>query len=87
LTSDTQLNFAQSQAYYEQADVIFHDCETGGYPTPVHAHYEELLTLPLAIRQKTWLYGYQPGTLPEATADGFLGFVKRGQAFEFPLDI
>jgi ribonuclease BN (tRNA processing enzyme) len=83
LTSDTQLNFAECQAYYEQADIIFHDCETGGFSTPVHAHYEELLALPLAIRQKIWLYGYQPGALPNAIADGFLGFVKRGQVFEF----
>lgn len=83
LTSDTQLNFVECQDYYEQADIIFHDCETGGFSTPVHAHYDELLTLPPAIRKKIWLYGYQPGTLPHAVEDGFLGFVKRGQMFEF----
>ena len=31
-----------------------------------------------------WLCGYQPGPKPDAVADGFLGFVKRGQVFDFP---
>jgi hypothetical protein len=73
----------QNQDYYEQADVIFHDCETSSTHSPVHAHYEQLLTLPLAIRRKAWLYGYQPGILPNASQDGFCGFVKQGQSFEF----
>jgi ribonuclease BN (tRNA processing enzyme) len=83
LTTDTQLCFQQQQRYYDQADIIFHDCETAQFHTPVHSHYDELLNLPAAIRRKIWLYGYQPGTLPDAVRAGFCGFVQRGQIFEF----
>ena len=83
LTTDTQLCLDRVGSYYEQADIIFHDCETSKCPSPVHAHYQQLVTLPAAIKQKMWLYGYQPGSLPKAKGDGFCGFVKRGQTFEF----
>ncbi|MCG8366398.1 MAG: MBL fold metallo-hydrolase [Pseudanabaenales cyanobacterium] len=83
LSTDTQLCLDVVGSYYEQADVIFHDCETSQFPSPVHAHYHQLVTLPAAIKQKMWLYGYQPGSLPDAKRDGFCGFVKRGQTFEF----
>jgi ribonuclease BN (tRNA processing enzyme) len=82
ISSDTQLCFQHNQAYYEQADLIFHDCETSAAHSPVHAHYDQLLTLPAHIRRKLWLYGYQPGALPNAEQDGFCGFVKPGQCFE-----
>lgn len=85
LTTDTQFCLDKMNEYYEQADIIFHDCETSPFPTPVHAHYEQLLTLPKTTRNKMWLYGYQPGHLPDAFHDGFRGFVKRGQTFEFSL--
>lgn len=81
ITSDTQLCYEQLQNYYQAADVIFHDCETSKYHTPVHSHYEELVQLPDKIKGKIWLYGYQPGELPDAEKDGFLGFVKRGDRF------
>ncbi len=83
LTTDTKLCFEELKSFYLEADLIFHDCEISKSPTPVHAHYQQLLTLPADIRQKIWLYGYQPGTLPPAKEDGFLGFIKRGQEFEF----
>lgn len=83
LTTDTQLQLEKMQDYYDRADIIFHDCETSKFPTPVHSHYNDLVKLPAEIKQKMWLYGYQPGPLPDATAAGFLGFVKRGQTFEF----
>jgi hypothetical protein len=72
-----------NREYYDRADVIFHDCETSPFPTKIHAHYTELLILPAKIRNKMWLYHYQPGALPDAEKDGFRGFVKRGQTFEF----
>ncbi len=81
ITSDTQLCYQQLETYYQNADVIFHDCETSKYPTPVHSHYEELVKLPEPIKRKIWLYGYQPGELPNAQKDSFLGFVKRGDRF------
>lgn len=83
LTTDTQLCLEENGKYYEQADIIFHDCETSKYPSPVHVGYAELTQLSPEIKGKMWLYGYQPGTLPNAKADGFLGFVKRGQVFDF----
>ncbi|MEA5619382.1 MBL fold metallo-hydrolase [Cronbergia sp. UHCC 0137] len=83
LSTDTQLCIPQNGEFYEQADIIFHDCETSLYQTPVHANYEQLSTLPEKIRTKMWLYGYQPGNLPDAKKDGFCGFVKCGQVFEF----
>ncbi|MGI0486620.1 MBL fold metallo-hydrolase [Pantanalinema rosaneae CENA516] len=83
ISTDTQLCLDQNQAIYEAADLIFHDCEISQFPTPVHSHYQELVTLADHLRQKMWLYGYQPGELPDAVADGFQGFVKRGQVFEF----
>ncbi|NJL70121.1 MAG: ribonuclease Z [Candidatus Competibacteraceae bacterium] len=67
---------------YEKADLIFHDCQTQG-KSDVHPSYDILKGLPENIRQKTWLYHYQDGPLPPATEDGFLGFVNRGDAFEF----
>lgn len=63
--------------------LIFHDCETISYKTGVHAHYDELCTLPAAIKEKIWLYHYQanPDYLPHV--DGFQGFIANGQEFSF----
>lgn len=83
LTTDMQFRPSEIGQYYEQADIIYQDCETSLHPTKVHAHYQQLKELPLTIKQKMWLYGYQPGELPPAKADGFQGFVKCGQVFNF----
>ncbi len=83
ITTDTQFNLEHLEKFYKQADMIFQDCETSQFPTKIHAHYQQLLTLPDSIRNKMWLYHYQPGTLPNAQKDGFCGFVKRGQTFQF----
>ncbi|WP_159717967.1 MBL fold metallo-hydrolase [Geminicoccus flavidas] len=88
ITSDTRFEPERYGALYEWADTIFHDCETtyrtDGVPAPsgIHAHYEELKTLPAGLRAKLWLYHYQPGWRPDAEADGFRGFVAKGQSFE-----
>ncbi|MBB1072957.1 MBL fold metallo-hydrolase [Rhodoferax sp. 4810] len=68
------------------ADVIFHDCETTAYNTPVHAHYTELCTLPVEIKQKMWLYHYQPDPIYDPQRDGFQGFVRKGQLFDFSIN-
>jgi ribonuclease BN (tRNA processing enzyme) len=83
LTTDTQLCLDRLEKFYEEADIIFQDCETSIFPSKIHAHYQQLLTLPDHIRKKMWLYHYQGGALPDAKSDGFQGFVKRGQIFEF----
>lgn len=83
ITTDTQLCLDVLEPYYKLADFIFHDCEISTFPTGVHSHYQELVTLSWEIKAKMWLYGYQPLPLPNAKADGFLGFVKGGDVFKF----
>jgi hypothetical protein len=83
LTTDTQFAPNQINDFYKRASVIFQDCETSPYKSGVHAHYSELVTLPVDTKKKMWLYHYQDGPLPDAKADGFAGFVKQGQIFEF----
>lgn len=85
ITSDTQFDREFLLPYYQNADIIFHDCETQRR-TGVHAHYQDLCKLEKEIKNKMWLYHYQPGELPNAKADGFLGFVHKGQAFDFSQD-
>jgi ribonuclease BN (tRNA processing enzyme) len=83
-TGDTQFCPNQINGFYEDADVIFHDCELANYPGSVHAQYHELCKLPEKYRKKMWLYHYQ-GPVPEEghEAFGFQGFVEKGQMFEF----
>lgn len=82
-TADTQYIPDKLMEYYLKADIIFHDCETTPTKSGVHAHYTDLLQLPPELRQKIWLYHYNPGSLPNAKADGFAGFVVKGQRFVF----
>lgn len=83
ITSDTQFFPQQLMGLYERADVIFHDCETLPTGSGVHAHYQQLKSIPLKFKEKMWLYHYNPGKLPDARADGFRGFVACGQCFDF----
>lgn len=77
------------EKYINNADIIFHDCETYGLVMPpgskVHAHYEDLTKSDPRVKEKTWLYHYQDlgDKMPDACRDGFAGFVKTGQVFEF----
>lgn len=85
ITGDSQMNPNQMKKYYQESDIIYHDCELADYPNSVHAQYNDLCTLPDDIKGKMHLYHYttQGGTvsLPDAIGDGFLGFVKRGDTF------
>lgn len=83
LSTDTQMRPECTKEHYEWADIIFEDCETSNFPSSIHAHYKELLVLPENIKKKMWLYHYQPGETPQSLEDGFCGFVKRGQVFDF----
>lgn len=82
ITTDTQFNPALFPIF-DQADLIFHDCETAQIKSGVHATYDQLVELPSNYKNKMWLYHYNPGLLPASTEDGFLGFVKKGQVFSF----
>jgi ribonuclease BN (tRNA processing enzyme) len=83
ITGDTQFAPHALFTYYDQADIIFHDCELKNYRGSVHAQYHELATLPKEVKDKMWLYHYtmDGAELPNAEEDGFRGFVKKGQVF------
>ncbi len=83
ITTDTQYGPYQINDFYESSDIIFQDCEIGEHKSHVHAHYDELVKLPEHIKNKMWLYHYNASELPHATEDGFRGFVKKGQCFDF----
>lgn len=82
ITADTQFIPTQFERFYDQADLIFHDCETSEQHSGVHAHYQDLVGLPRSVRQKMWLYHYSDGVLPPAREAGFKGFVQCGQSFD-----
>ena len=48
-------------------------------PIPTSAHPANS-----GARQKLWLYHYQSAEGRRPEEDGFRGFVKKGQEFEFP---
>ena len=82
-TGDTQFCPNQIMAFYEEADLIFQDCELAKYPQSVHAQWHEICSFPESVRRKMHPYHYS-GPLPEDWQDrGFLPFVQRGQIFEF----
>ena len=83
LSTDMRFEPERQMPHWRRADIIFQDCETSPTLSGVHAHYSELKQLPDDIRAKMWLYDYQPPPLPDAVADGFAGFVVRGQTFDF----
>lgn len=89
-TSDVQFcPYKAMTAFYEEADHIFQDCESMvGYKSGVHAHFDDLCTLPEKYKSKMWLMHCQDNVwanLPEwqakAIANGFRGFVPRGTVF------
>lgn len=86
ITTDVQFAPETSmKAYYREADVIIHDCETL-YKSGVHAHYDDLRTLAPEIKAKMMLLHYQDNVLDDwdnwqnraVNEDGFRGFVKPG---------
>jgi len=81
ITSDTQFSNHLS-TFYDQADIIFHDCETAPFKSGVHAHYTELVTLPKETKKKMHLYHYQDGEKADCKKDGFVEWVKKGQEYE-----
>lgn len=81
ISTDTQFRPDTIVRIAKRASLIFHDCETTPSRSGVHAHYVELRTLPAEVREKMWLYHYQPEPAYRPEADGFKGFVKKGQEF------
>lgn len=82
ITTDTQFEPDLYKSYFLQADLIFHDCDTGAHHSPVHAHISQLECLPISIKAKMWLYHYNSISGFDAKQLGFAGFVKKGQEFD-----
>jgi ribonuclease BN (tRNA processing enzyme) len=82
ISTDAQFQPDLLDSISEQAGLIFHDCETSKKPSPIHAHYRQLCTLPHELKEKMWLYHYDPCPAMDPRADGFKGFVQKGQEFE-----
>ncbi len=81
-TSDCLFQPEALMPAYQRARLIFHDCDTGPAPNGAHAHFDQLRTLPDAVRARMWLYHHADGPLPDARAAGFAGFARPGQVFE-----
>lgn len=66
---------------------LFHDCQLfdsgENNVMGVHTSYTQLLQVPAEIRRRMWLYHYGDSELPDATGDGFAGFVEQLQSFNF----
>lgn len=83
ISTDTQFQPGLIESIAERASLIFHDCETSAVKSIVHSHYEQLRTLPASVKNKMWLYHYQRDSKYCPHQDGFLGFVLKGQEFDF----
>jgi ribonuclease BN (tRNA processing enzyme) len=97
-TGDTQFCPAQISCFYDQADLIIHDCETTPYKSGVHANYLDLITLPENTKKKMILQHYQDNVIDpnqednwKASAKGApftcwdgenYGFIKKGFVFD-----
>ena len=100
-TGDTQFCPAQISCFYDQADLIIHDCETSPFKSGVHANYLDLVTLPEATKKKMMLVHYQDNIIDSnqsqswkdsAKGAGFscwdgesYGFIKQGFVFDTAL--
>lgn len=93
ITGDCQMAPNQMMYFYEQANVIFHDCEFAEYPQSVHAQFHQLCTLPGKIKSKMFLYHYSLSGKSyeeldaEVCCNGFAGLVKRGQTFDLKINL
>lgn len=91
ITGDTQFNPNQIIDFYKEADVIIQDCETALYMSKVHAHYNELKTLPKKIKKKMYLWHHQDNVegstrlnwQEQAKKDGFICFPTTRLAYTF----
>ncbi len=67
--------------------LLFHDCQLFDFGMDnrggVHTSYNQLKRLPASTRRHVWLYHYGDTPLPNASGDGFAGFVSVHQSFSF----
>jgi ribonuclease BN (tRNA processing enzyme) len=89
LTTDTQHCPAQIMDFYKSADTIVHDCECTPFKSGVHAHFDDLVTLPPEVKTKIMLVHFQDVVLQKpdeweqkALDAGLRGFVYPGARVE-----
>lgn len=63
--------------FYESADIIYHDCETGP-KSGVHSHIDEIRKIDSSIKKKCYLYHYTEE--PQVDEGEFLGIMKAGES-------
>lgn len=83
LTGDTQFAPYQLTASYNSADIIVQDCETSPFKSGIHAHIDDLITLPESIKEKMYLIHYGDN-IDELSAKTkmFKGVLKQGDVLE-----
>lgn len=81
ITSDTSYNPKVFMEYYKKADLIFHDCGTSSRKHSIHAHFSDLVKLPVGIKRKIILYHFSHGRKPKPS--GFIGYAKQGETYYF----
>lgn len=85
-TSDCMFQPDTLMPWYEKADLVLHDCEIG-LKSGVHAHLDDICTLPQDVREKMILYHYNPARRTPEVDDRVqkmfpLGFARKGQVIE-----
>ncbi len=79
--TDTQLFMPpQVRHFYDQASVVYMDCETG-FASGVHPHISGLRELSPELKSKMWLYHYDDE--PEYSSEEFAGTLQAGQVHEY----
>ena len=68
---------------YEAADVIIQDCETTAVKSGVHAHYEDLATLPVRYKKKMLVYHYHDRDVIDVEKSGFKGILVPSSVVSF----
>ena len=91
-TGDTQFNPNQIMDFYNQADIVFQDCETYPFKSGVHANYSELVTLPDEVKAKMILMHMNDNIFDgkdvstewqnKAQDDGFWSFAMSGYDYD-----
>lgn len=88
-SGDCQFDFWRLMPFWEEADVIFQDCEMMEYDGSVHAQFRQLNEIPKEYKSKMYLYHYMIygdksiETLEQEVLNaGFAGIVKCGQEFD-----
>jgi ribonuclease BN (tRNA processing enzyme) len=66
--------------FYESADIIYHDCETGPR-SGVHSHIDDIRKIDPNIKKKCYLYHYTDE--PVVEENEFLGVMKAGETHEY----